>query len=58
MSLLNARSAADTIEKYIDPSLPESAKKAAKMQAEGWVDYEEQLFGGKDKAPQPGEEID
>lgn len=58
ISLLNAREAADTIDRYIDPTLPDSAKNAAKEQAEGWVEWEEQKFGGKDEAPKPGEEIE
>lgn len=37
----NAVEARDTIDKYLDPALPDSAKKAAKDQAAAWVEYEE-----------------
>lgn len=37
----NAVEARDTIDKYIDPALPDSAKNAAKDQAKAWVLYEE-----------------
>lgn len=37
----NAVEARDTIEKYLDPALPDSAKTAAKEQAKAWVEYEE-----------------
>ena len=57
ISLLNAREAADTVEKYLDPDLPDSAKAVAVTQARDWVEYEEQKFGGTDRAPPPGEEI-
>ena len=37
----NAVEAKDTIDKYLDPALPDSAKQAAKDQAAAWVEYEE-----------------
>lgn len=45
VSLQNAKEAEDTINKYIDPKLPEAAKDAAKFQARKWVEYEEAKFG-------------
>ena len=44
ISQQNAHEAADTIEKYIDPALPDSAKNAAKAQAQAWKDYEDAKF--------------
>lgn len=41
LSLRHAKEAADTVEKYLDPALPESARKAALEQAKEWVLYEE-----------------
>lgn len=41
LSLRHAKEAADTVEKYLDPALPESAKTAALEQAKEWVKYEE-----------------
>lgn len=45
ISRQNAHEAKDTIDKYIDPALPESAKSAAKLQAQKWADYEDAKFG-------------
>lgn len=45
ISQQNAHEARDTIEKYIDPTLPESAKSAAKLQAQKWAEYEDAKFG-------------
>lgn len=47
ISRQNAHEAKDTIDKYLDKSLPESAQKAAKLQAQKWVEYEDAKFGGK-----------
>lgn len=44
VSQQNAHEAKDTIYKYLDPNLPESAKKAAKLQADRWAEYEDQKF--------------
>lgn len=41
LSLRHAKEAKDTVEKYLDPALPESARKAALEQAAEWVKYEE-----------------
>lgn len=45
ISQQNAHEAADTIDKYLDPALPDSAKSAAKLQAHKWVEYEDAKFG-------------
>jgi hypothetical protein len=47
ISQQNAHEAKDTIDKYIDPALPDSAKDAAKLQAQKWVEWEDAKFGGK-----------
>lgn len=47
ISRQNAHEAKDTIDKYLDPALPQSAKDAAKLQAQKWVEYEDAKFGGK-----------
>lgn len=46
ISLRNAREARDTIERDLDPKLPESYRNAAKGQAKAWVEYEEAKLGG------------
>ena len=45
ISRQNAHEAKDTIDKYLDPALPQSAKDAAKLQAQKWVEYEDAKFG-------------
>jgi outer membrane murein-binding lipoprotein Lpp len=45
ISQQNAHEAKDTIDKYLDPALPDSAKSAAKLQAQKWVEYEDAKFG-------------
>lgn len=45
ISLQNAREAEDTVTKYLDPTLPQSAKDAATLQAKTWREYEEAKFG-------------
>jgi len=45
ISQQNAHEAKDTIDKYLDPALPQSAKSAAKLQAQKWAEYEDAKFG-------------
>jgi len=45
ISRQNAHEAKDTIDKYLDPALPQSAKDAVKLQAQKWAEYEDAKFG-------------